>query len=98
LVLDHGFAGWRNRAVIRWPARGCCLEIAAERPLDLAVVYAPEGADYFCLEPVSNIDDGFNALALGLRGHGVKILEPSETLSASVTFRPRFHRERVDAN
>jgi aldose 1-epimerase len=48
-----------------------------------AVIYAPNderGAprDFFCVEPVTNANDGFNLLARGVEGTGVKLLEPGE--------------------
>jgi aldose 1-epimerase len=48
------------------------------------VVYVPPGQDFFCVEPVSHVNDGFNLLDRGVAGTGVRILEPGERLAGVV--------------
>lgn len=88
LVLDHCFAQWGGRAAIRWPESGIGLELSAEPPLDTAVIFIPAGQDYFCVEPVSNADDGFNRMGRGAPMHGVQVLKPGGMLEGRVRFRP----------
>lgn len=88
LVLDHNFQGWSGTARIDWPEAGRALVIEAEEPLRHLVVYVPQGADFFCIEPVSHVADGFNLMSQGARDTGVRVLQPGETLRGTVRFRP----------
>jgi aldose 1-epimerase len=88
LVLDHNFQGWSGSARIDWPDAGRALVIEADEPLRHLVVYVPPGADFFCVEPVSQVADGFNLMAAGVADTGVRVLAPGETLRSSVRFRP----------
>ncbi len=85
LDINHAYAGWRRRAVIRWPVRGLDIVLTARPPLDSLVLFIPAERDCFCVEPVSNSPDGFNRLALGLPHSGVRTLEPGEEISGSMT-------------
>lgn len=87
-VLDHCFARWGRRATIRWPERNIALEMTAESPFDTVVIFIPEGEDYFCVEPVSNADDGFNRMNGGAPLHGVHVLRPGDALEGRVRFNP----------
>ena len=49
----------------------------------------PQGEDFFCVEPVSHVNDGFFEMARGAPEHGMRILQPGETLSGAVRFQPR---------
>ncbi len=46
--LDHSFSGWNGIARLRWPDRTLTLSAGGCGSLH---VYAPEGRDYFCIEP-----------------------------------------------
>ena len=50
------------------------------------MIYIPPGQDYFCVEPVSHANDGFNLAARGVAGTGVRVLQPGETLRGSLRF------------
>lgn len=85
LQLDNGFDGWDGHAQIVWPETGHRITLEADPVFDRAVIYVPEGQDYFCFEPASNANNGFNML--GDEGHGgVRILGPGESLEGSVRF------------
>lgn len=88
LVLDHNFRDWPGLARIDWPAAGRALAIEAEAPLRHLVVFVPPGQDFFCVEPVSHVGDGFNLMDAGVAGTGVQVLAPGETLRGTVRFRP----------
>jgi aldose 1-epimerase len=54
------------------------------------VVYTPRDADgspneFFCVEPVTMVNDGFNLREQGEQGTGVRTLEPGETLRTRTT-------------
>ena len=85
LVLDHVFAGWGGRAHITWPEHGLSLAIAADKVFHHAILYTPEGRDFFAFEPVSNMTDGINRID-GATPHGMAILRPGETLSGIVRY------------
>lgn len=85
LKLDNGFDGWDGHAQIVWPETGRRLTIEADPVFGRAVIYVPEGRDYFCFEPASHANNGFNMLDEEARG-GVRILEPGGTLQGSVRF------------
>jgi aldose 1-epimerase len=80
LDLDHCFGGWDGAARIHWPETDLTLAIAAEPLFGHLVVYVPPGQDFFCVEPVSHVNDGFNLLERGVAETGVRILEPGERL------------------
>lgn len=82
--IDHCFAGWDGRAEIRWPESGVRAALEASEPFRHVVLYSPPAEPFFALEPVSHANDGFNLLASGIRGTGVRILEPGETLAGIV--------------
>ena len=89
-VLDNLFTGWNREALISWPEWKAGLRISASTPLDFLILFTPPGADYFCVEPVSNVTNAFNLLARGDSGHGTKILLPGESVKGEVCFVPEM--------
>lgn len=89
LALDNCFGGWDGRAAIRWPETALTLGIEATPGLGHLVIYIPPDRDFFCVEPVSNANDGFNLMARGVHGTGVRVLDPAETLAGKVRFSVR---------
>lgn len=89
--INNWFSGWDGRAHIDWPLRGVSAAITASDALDQYVVFSPSAdADFFCFEPVSHPVDALN-LPDGAERHGMKVLEPGETVSAGMTIRPERH-------
>jgi aldose 1-epimerase len=87
LELDHCFGGWDGRAEIHWPEIDLTLEIETGSAFGHLVIYVPAGEDFFCVEPVSNVNDGFNLLDRGALGTGVRVLAPREALTGTIRFR-----------
>jgi aldose 1-epimerase len=87
LDLDHCFGGWDGRAELHWPETERTLVIEAAPPLRHLVIYVPPGQDFFCIEPVSQVNDGFNMLERGVEGTGVRVLAPGQTLDAAIRLR-----------
>ena len=85
VALDNCFVGWRHRAVIVRPEEGVRLTMTAQAPLDFLVIYTPSRRTFFCVERVSHVTDAFNLAAAGRSDTGMRILEPGETLRATVT-------------
>jgi aldose 1-epimerase len=86
LDLDHCFGGWDGRAVIHWPETDLRLSIDAEPPFGHLVVYVPPGADFFCVEPVSHVNDALNLAARGVGGTGLRTLRPGEQFAGRIRF------------
>lgn len=83
LALNHGFTSWDGRATLAWPGAGLALELHADPVFSHLVAYtAPDGS--IALEPVTNATDGFNLMARGVPGTGVRVLQPGETLYGEV--------------
>lgn len=82
-ALDHVYANWAGKAWLYWPGSGWSLKMQADPVFSHLVVFtAPDGS--VALEPVSNATDGFNLLAQGWPGTGVRVLEPGETMEGKV--------------
>jgi aldose 1-epimerase len=88
--LDHCFAGWDGKARIVWPEDHLQLTLEASPVFSHLVVYTPTGRDFFCVEPVSHMNDGMSHLD-GPDEHGVVILAPGDVLDGEV----RFHLDRL---
>lgn len=86
IEIDGCFFGWSRHARIEWPDPGLSLTIDADPLFGHVVIYVPAGTDFFCVEPVSHVNDGFNRLAMGETDTGVQVLEPGQTLAGEVRF------------
>ncbi|MFO1140739.1 MAG: aldose 1-epimerase [Paracoccus sp. (in: a-proteobacteria)] len=81
--INAWFDGWDGRARIDWPSRGIAAEVTASEALRQYVVFSPAGdADFFCFEPVSHPVDAFN-LPGPPAAHGLRVLEPGESLAVT---------------
>ncbi len=88
--LDNCFGGWSGRATLAWPELGLALAIEASAALGTLVIYTPPAGTFFCVEPVSHLNNGFQLAAAGIEHTGVRLLAPGETLAGEVRFTPRF--------
>lgn len=86
LVIDNNFSHWDGRAKIKWPEWDVTLLIKSTPNLGKLVVYCPDGQDFFCVEPVSNVADGFNLQERGVENTGVHNLAPGVTFAGSISF------------
>ena len=87
VTVDNCFTGFGGKALIEWPARHRGLSIEASPEFGNLVVFVPPKQDFFCVEPVTNVNDGFNKLARKESDTGVRVLQPGETLAGTVRFR-----------
>jgi aldose 1-epimerase len=85
VFADNCFAGWHRTATITWPEQATRLAVTADKPFRHAVVYLPRGADFFALEPVSNMNDGINRMDQHV-DHGMSVLAPGDTLEGAIRF------------
>jgi aldose 1-epimerase len=87
--INNAFLDWDGRASVHWPDRELRLEVAAEPPLTVYVVYSPlHEADFFCFEPVTHAVDAHNASG-GPEANGLSVLAPQESLSIACLCAPR---------
>lgn len=78
--VDHAYAGWTGEAVLEGGGRR--VTMTADAPARWTQVYAPAGADFFCVEPVTHRPDAHNAPA-GEQS-GLVRLKSGETLSLAM--------------
>ncbi|MDX2235853.1 MAG: aldose 1-epimerase [Hyphomonadaceae bacterium] len=77
LSLDHCLAGWDGAAEIEWPDLRLRIETVPSQRF--VQVYAPPGADFFCVEPQTSAPDAVN------RGDAFE-LAAGETLAFTTRF------------
>ncbi|MEE4280313.1 MAG: aldose 1-epimerase [Pseudomonadales bacterium] len=58
--LDNVFCGWQHTAQLDWPGLQQRLLLEASEGCDNLVIWVPQGESFCCIEPVSNLPDGFN--------------------------------------
>ncbi|WP_163937804.1 aldose 1-epimerase [Paraferrimonas sp. SM1919] len=76
--LDNLFTGLSSNIVINWPEFAKSLTIKCSDNCKFMVVYSPLDAGYFCVEPVTQTSNAFNAdIELGKNEYGV--LQANET-------------------
>lgn len=80
--VDHAYAGWDG--VARLAGGGRQVVVSADPCARWAQVYAPVGADFLCVEPVTHRPDALNAPSDEVDS-GLVILDPSQTLSLRMT-------------
>ena len=80
--LDNCFSDWSGKARISWPEFDHNIEIQAGPIFSNVVTYIQPENSFFCLEPVSHIN---NALNLGEHSD-VAVLKPNAVLSGSISF------------
>ncbi len=86
MELDHCFTGFEGAATIDWASRRVRLKISADPLFGSLVIYVPAGQDFFCVEPVSNVNDAFNLASRGVSGTGIVVLEPGQQLQGAARF------------
>ena len=87
--LDHCFEGWRGHAVVRWPAERASLRVEADDCRFLHV-YAPDGDDYFCIEPVTARPDAFNPRQAD--SSPAPLVQPGGSMSLTMRLYPALER------
>ncbi|NLF03365.1 MAG: hypothetical protein GX601_20580 [Anaerolineales bacterium] len=90
LNIDDVFYGMQpdRPATIDYDHSGVRLTLLASELFTHAVVYTPQGKDFFCIENQSCSTDAHNLHARGLeRAAHLQILEPGQSLEAWIEFR-----------
>lgn len=81
--LNHLYRDW-SELRLSWPGLAR-LEISADAVFKHLIIFSHADGS-LAVEPVSNATDGFNLMQRGFSGHGVKILQPGESLAGSIYF------------
>jgi aldose 1-epimerase len=82
-AIDNVFEDWDGVADIAWPDGGVKLRIESDAAY--YILYAPEGADFFCFEPVDHRINAHNGDGGAVR-HGLSMLEPGRKLRRRFSF------------
>jgi aldose 1-epimerase len=77
--LDHVYVRTKSPAIVRWPDLE--LRIEYDTSLETVVVYTP--AEGICVEPQSMWPNAPLLAAAGVRGTGLRTLEPGDTMTAA---------------
>ncbi len=84
-VVDRAYAFRQGDMTLTWPDRRLRLLIIPTEDYPHTVVYAPAGADFVCVEPISHLPDALNSAA-PQSVTGLKWLAPGARWQASVRF------------
>ena len=90
--LDDVFSGFGGSAIFDWDQSQIRMTMTCSSNMNHLVIYAPRTADgspdeFVCIEPVTMVNDGFNALANGNPSTDAVMLEPQQTLRTRMTLR-----------
>ena len=58
--LDNVFCGWQRAVRVAWPGLQRHLLLESSEGCNNLVIWAPQGESFCCIEPASNLPDGFN--------------------------------------
>ena len=84
--LDNCYIGWDGVAhIVPRASDRPRLRIEADALFRHLIVYTPPGQDFFCVEPVSHVNDAINRMD-SVAGHGIRILPSGGTLQGLVRF------------
>ena len=83
VVLDQVFNDWTGKATLAQEG-AMRFTLEADRACDRLVVYAPQGREFVCLEPVTHETDAFNRTARGAVNTGMRVLGPAEAFSCTM--------------
>lgn len=87
LVVNHCLTNRKAEAPIEFVYRGLAVvKLYADPIFKHIVFYAPQGKDFYAVEPVSNLNDGFNLEVQGVPETGVFVLEPGQEKSGRMRF------------
>ena len=82
-IVDTVYGGREGPLTIDWPERRLRLTIAPSADLSFTVVYVPDGASFFCVEPVSHPTNAINLPGTP----GLRWLAPGEAMTVSIGYR-----------
>ena len=86
--LDNAFINFPSTAEIKWPEWGIKAELSSSSNCRFMVVYSPENADFFCVEPVTHCTDAINMANNGVPNTGATTIKPNEKMLITMTINP----------
>jgi aldose 1-epimerase len=86
LPVAAQYEGWNGEARIEWPADGVTVRLVTRPALSHVVIWAPQGEDFFCFEPLSHATDSFNLRNSGFADMQPIVLEPGASYEQTFSF------------
>jgi aldose 1-epimerase len=80
--FDDGFTGLIHDAVFAVEGRGKRIEVAFGPKYTVAIIYAPKGQNYICIEPMSTLTNGINLAHQG-KYTGLQTIAPGASWTES---------------
>jgi len=90
VAIDNCFVGFDGIARVLWPD-GSALRLSVSTGVEFLLVFSSPREEFVCVEPVTQVPDGFNLAAAGCADVGLRVLAPGQ--SAVVVHRFDFERE-----
>jgi len=84
LVCNRVYDRWSRCAVLSSRSTKVVTTLKVDGALERLLLFSPADRQVLCVEPVSNLPDGFNRLAAGFGDSGARVLEPGESLSGTM--------------
>ena len=85
-TIDHCYEGWEGPALIRQPGGPFDIRIETGAPNADCTLFAPQGRDFFCFEPVTHLTGAFEHP--DKQRSGLVIVEPGQRFDFSMTITP----------
>jgi aldose 1-epimerase len=89
-IVDAVFSEWNQTATIELVDAGARIRMTAGDVFEHLVIYSPAGADFVCVEPVSNVPDAFNLSPSLYPRPLFQTLAPGERLSGWMSIAPEL--------
>jgi aldose 1-epimerase len=89
-TLDAVFSDWNQTATIELVDAGARIRMTAGDVFEHLVIYSPAGAEFVCVEPVSNVPDAFNLSSSLFPRPLFQTLAPGESLSGWLSIAPEL--------
>jgi len=89
-TIDNVFTDWEGAAMLDDGGRHVAATLLADRAASFLVVYAPQGAAFVALEPVTHMTDAFNHAARGASHTGTRTLGPGRAFSCTMEIGARL--------
>jgi aldose 1-epimerase len=86
LPMVAEYDGWDGHASIEWPAHRIRVQLQTAPTMKHAVLWIPEGQDFFCFEPTSHATDALNGRGGLSPGEDFIILEPDQVFEQHIAF------------
>jgi aldose 1-epimerase len=85
-TLDHVLTArqFGEDTVLDYPASGVKVAMSADTIFNHVLLFAPTGKPFYAVEPMTNVNDGFNLYEQGIAESGIFVVQPGETVQGAV--------------